>query len=114
VVEVARRVVRDSAEAIAAVLARTGTGTGINTAYIERFNVTFRGRWTPLVRRGRGRVQERCVGAAMWLVGWVDYICWKHDSLRVSAPAGSERQWQGRTPTRAAGLTDHRWELQKV
>ena len=53
VVGVTRRVVRGSAAAIAAVLARTGTGTGINTAYIERLNATFRSRWTPLVRRGR-------------------------------------------------------------
>ena len=31
-------------EAITAVLLATGTGTGINTAYIERLNATFRGR----------------------------------------------------------------------
>jgi hypothetical protein len=69
VVEVTRRVARGSAEAIAAVLARTGTGTRLNTAYIERLNATFRGRWTPLVRRGRALVRERCVEAGMRLVG---------------------------------------------
>src|SRR3954464_15169532 len=41
-VGVTRRVVRGSAGAIAAVLAATGTGTGINTAYTERLNETFR------------------------------------------------------------------------
>ena len=41
VVGVERRVVRGTAEAIAAVLAATGSGTGINTAYIERLNATF-------------------------------------------------------------------------
>jgi transposase-like protein len=114
VVAVTRRVARGSAGAIAAVLARTGTGTGINTAYIERLNATFRGRWTPLVRRGRALVREPCVAAGMWLVGCAYNFCWEHDSLRVRAPAGSGRQWQGRTPAMAAGLTDHRWELREV
>lgn len=114
VVEVTRRVARGSAAAIAAVLARTGTGTGINTAYIERLNATFRGRWTALVRRGRALVREGSVAAGMWLVGCVYNFCWEHDSLRVAAPAGSGRRWQGRTPAMAAGLTDHRWELREV
>jgi hypothetical protein len=34
--------VRGTAEAIAAVLATTGGGTAINTAYSERLNATFR------------------------------------------------------------------------
>jgi len=114
VMDVTRRVARGSAAAIAAVLARTGTGTGINTAYIERLNATFRARWAPLVRRGRALVNERSVGAGMWLVGCAYNFCWEHDSLRVAAPAGSGRRWAGRTPAMAAGLTDHRWELREV
>src|SRR5262245_5271551 len=113
-VDVARRVARGSAAAIAGVLARTGTGAGINTAYIERLNATFRGRWAPLVRRGRALVRERCVEAGMWLVGCAYNFCWEHDSLRVSAAAGPVRRWAGRTPAMAAGLTDHRWELREV
>ncbi len=114
VVGVTRRVARGSAEAIAAVLARTGTGSGINTAYIERLNATFRGRWTPLVRRGRALVRERCVEAGMWLVGCAYNFCWEHDSLREAAPAGSGVKWRGRTPAMAAGLTDRRWGLREV
>ena len=114
VVEVARRVARGSAAAVAAVLARTGTGAGINTAYIERLNATFRARWAPLVRRGRGLVGERCAGAGMWLVGCAYNFCWEHDSLRVAAPAGAGGKWRGRTPAMAAGLTGRRWELREV
>jgi transposase-like protein len=78
VVEVVRRVVRGSAAAIAGVLARTGTGTGINTAYIERLNATFRASLTGLVRRGRallhqeGRVMSRISGEAASRAGTLD------------------------------------------
>jgi hypothetical protein len=109
-VEVTRRVARGSAEAIAAVLARTG----INTAYIERLNAIFRGRWTPLARRGRALVRERCVEAGMWLVGCAYNFCWEHASLRVAAAVGTAWRLYDRTPAMAAGLTDHRWELREV
>ena len=114
-VGVTRRVVRGSVAAVAAVLARTGTGTGINTAYIERLNATFRSRWTPLVRRGRALARrEAGVSTGMYLVGCTYNFCWEHDSLRVAVTAASGRKWQGRTPATAAGLTDHRWELREV
>src|SRR5512147_1903385 len=53
VVGITRRVVRGTTAAIAGVLQATGTGTGINTAYIERLNATFRGALSTLTRRGR-------------------------------------------------------------
>ena len=34
-------------------------------------------------------------------------FCWRHESLRLAAPEGSERKWMHRTPAMAAGLTDH-------
>jgi len=115
VVEVLRRVARGSAAAIAAVLARTGTGAGINTAYIERLNATFRSRWTPLVRRGRALAHhEEGMQAGMYLVGCAYNFCWEHDSLRVAAPAGTGRKWVGRTPAMAAALTNRRWGLREV
>src|SRR5436305_8275656 len=56
-VGVTRRVVLGTAEAIAGVLSATGTGSGINTSYIERLNATFRSAMCPLVRRGRSLVR---------------------------------------------------------
>ena len=115
VVEVVRRVVRGSAEAIAGVLARTGTGQQINTSYMERLNGTFRARLAGLVRRGRALLrQEARLTAGMYLVGCAYNWCWEHDSLRVAAPAGTGRKWQGRTPAMAAGLTDHCWSLREL
>jgi transposase-like protein len=114
-VEVVRRVVQGSAAAIAAVLAATGTGTGINTAYIERLNATFRACLAPLVRRGRALArQQGRLEAGMYLVGCAYNFCWAHDSLRQAVPAGAKRKWQGRTPAMAAGLTDRCWSLREV
>jgi len=69
VVEVVHRVVRGTPLAIAKVLARTGTGTVINTAYIERLNGTFRSALASLVRRGRALAQHQStLTAGMYLV----------------------------------------------
>lgn len=112
VVSVERRVVRGSRKAIAAVLAATESGTGINTAYIERLNATFRASLTLLVRRGRAIAHtEALLTAGMWLVGGAHNFCWLHESLRVRAPAGACWKWQERTPAMAAGLTNHRWTI---
>jgi hypothetical protein len=112
VVRVERRVVRGTEAAIAVVLTTTGGGSGINTAYIERLNATFRASLAPLVRRGRAMAYtEAGPTAGMWLVGCAYNFCGLHDSLRLAAPAGACWKWQERTPAMAAGLTDHRWTL---
>jgi transposase-like protein len=115
VVSVERRVVRGTEAAIAAVLAATRSGTGINTAYIERLNATFRASLAPLVRRGRALAHtERMLTAGMWLVGCAYNFCWLHESLRVRAPAGACWKWQARTPAMAAELTGHRWTMHEL
>ena len=112
--EVVRRAVRGSLEAIGEVLRRTGTGTGINTAYIERLNATFRARLPGLVRRGRALLHEEGrMGRWMYLVGCLYNFCWSHDSLRLRAE-GAGRKWWERTPAMAGGLADHIWGVQEV
>jgi transposase-like protein len=102
VVRVERRVVRGTAEAIAAVLAATHSGPGINTADSERLNATFRGSLVSLVRRGRAIAHtEAVLTAGMWLVGCADNFCWLHQRLRLAAPAGTPWKWQGRPPKQA-------------
>jgi len=115
VVGVTRRVVRGTAAAILAVLTATGTGTGINTAYIERLNATFRAAAAPLTRRGRAIARtEEALEPEMFLVGCAYNFCWEQRSLRRAAPAGVSPKWQGRTPAMAAGLTDHRWTMREL
>jgi transposase-like protein len=114
VVSVERRVVQGTAEAVAAVLAASGS-TGINTAYIERLNATFRASLAPLVRRGRAIAHtEAALTAGMWLVGCAYNFCWLHESLRLAAPIGASWKWQERTPAMAAGLTDRRWTMREL
>jgi transposase-like protein len=113
-VGITRRVVQGTAAAITAVLQATGTGTGINTAYIERLNATFRGALSPLARRGRAIARGvDALTAGMYLVGCAYNFCWTHDSLRVAAGAGQRRKWRERTPAMAAGLTDHCWTMRE-
>jgi transposase-like protein len=114
VVGVTRRVARGSSAAIATVLAATGAGTGINTAYIERLNATFRGALSPLVRRGRAIARGAgTLTGGMYRVGCAYNFCWPHESLRVAAGAGEGLKWRERTPAMAAGLTDHRWTMRE-
>lgn len=113
-VSITRRVVRGTGEAITAALQATGTGTGINTAYIERLNATFRAALSPLTRRGRAIARRvDALTAGMYLVGCAYNFCWVHDSLRVAAGSESCRKWRERTPAMAAGLTDHRWTMRE-
>jgi transposase-like protein len=115
VVSVSRRVVQGSAEAIAAVLARSHGGKEINTAYIERLNATFRSALAPLTRRGRALAHSDTVlTAGMSLVGSAYNFCWVHASLRHLAIAGSALKWQERTPALAAGITDHVWTMSEL
>jgi len=115
VVRVQQRVVHGTAGAIAAVLAATGTGHGIHTAYIERLNATFRSALTPLVRRGRALAHKvDPLAAGMYLVGCAYNFCWPHDSLRQLAPAATGQKWQDRTPAMTVGLADHPWTMHEL
>jgi transposase-like protein len=112
VVAVEQRIVQGTAGAIRRVLAETGTGSGINTAYIERLNATFRGALAPLARRSRrllARPQQ--LSAAMWLVGGLYNFCWQHRALQQIGVVAGHLQRIGQTPAMAAGLTDHCWSV---
>jgi hypothetical protein len=107
-----RRVVLGTATAVQQVLAATGTGTQINTAYIERLNATFRACLAPLARRTRCVVQRPALlTAAMYLVGMAYNFCWPHESLRLQPATGPAQE---RTPAMAAGLTDHCCTLREL
>jgi hypothetical protein len=98
-----RRVVRGPPEAIATVLAATGSGTDINTADIERLNATCRASLVPLVRRGRAIAHtETPVTVGMW--GWSAAPTTSAGGMRVCAwqrlqkPPGRGRSARRRGP----------------
>ena len=119
-VRVRHRVVFGTLEAAQQVL--SACGWQINTAFIERVNLSIRQHVAAVGRR----VTTLCkgeVGMRQQLVLYHVYynFCLPHASLRmplaVPLPTngtGSATQWQPRTPAMAAGLTDHVWTLREV
>jgi len=119
-VRVSHRVVFGTLEAVQEVLA--ACGWQINTAFIERLNLSFRQHVAAVGRR----VTTLCKGEQglhQQLALYHTYynFCLPHASLRQPWPQplpthghGSAKRWQSRTPAMAAGLTDHVRTLREV
>jgi IS1 family transposase len=119
-VEVKHRVVFGTKAAVEQVLA--ACGWQINTAFIERVNLSIRQHVAAVGRR----VMTLCTGEAglrQQLALYHGYynFCLPHASVRQPLPQpeptnghGSAKCWQPRTPAMAAGLTDHVWTLREV
>jgi hypothetical protein len=119
-VHVHHRVVFGTLEAVQQVLA--ACGWQINTAFIERVNLSMRQHVAAVGRR----VSALCKGEeglrqqlALYHVYY--NFCLPHASLRQVLPqpeptnsTGSARQWRPCTPAIAAGLTDRVWTLREV
>ncbi len=120
VVDVLRRVVVGAQEVVLARVRETQScvEAKINTAYVERLNATFRGKLCVLVRRSRCPARKRAtVERGMWLVGVTYNFVRPHRSLReerLGEAALGEGKWVKRTPAEAAGLSDHRWEMEEL
>jgi IS1 family transposase len=119
-VRVRHRVVFGTLEAIQQVLA--ACGWQINTAFIERVNLSMRQHVAAVGRR----VSTLCKGEEglrQQLALYQTYynFCLPHASLRQPLPqpeptngSGSAKQWQPQTPAMAAGLTDHVWSVREI
>jgi IS1 family transposase len=117
---VSHRVVFGSRAAVKQVLA--AQGWQINTAFIERVQLTIRqhvaavGRRTMMLCKGEDGLRQQL---ALYQVYY--NFCLPHVSLRQPLPqpeptngTGSAKTWRPRTPAMAAGLTDHIWSLGEV
>ncbi len=119
-VDVQHRVVFGSLEAINHVLAPLGWQ--INTAFVERLNLTIRQHVAAVGRR----VSTLCKGEdglrqQLALFHCYYNFCLPHASVRQPLPqpeftngTGSATQWRPCTPAMAAGLTDRVWGLKEV
>src|SRR6266704_2875255 len=119
-IRVVHRVVFGTRERINQVLA--AHGWQINTAFVERLNLTIRqhvaavGRRVTTLCKGEDGLRQQL---ALYHVYY--NFCLPHASLRVPLPqplptngTGSAKTWRPRTPAMAAGLTDRVWTLREV
>jgi len=119
-VGVKHRVVFGTIEAVNQVL--RPLGWQINTAFVERLNLSLRQHVAAIGRR----VTTLCKGEEglrQQLVLFQGYhnFCLPHASLRLPLAepestngTGSAKRWYLQTPAMAAGLTDHVWSLREV
>ena len=114
VVDSERRIV-DGTPTRVETLRRRSHGNGvINTADLERLKATFRERLASLTRRGRALARRPLtLQHGMYRIGSVYNFCTYHASLRLTASAAGLTCLQ-RTPTMAAGITDHGWTVQEL
>jgi hypothetical protein len=119
-VEVQHRVVFGTQWAIEQIL--TACGWQINTAFVERLNLSLRQRVAAIGRRSATPCKSaEGLGQQLALFQLYHNFVLPHASLRqaLAAPVatnsrGSAKVWRPRTPAMAAGLTDHVWSLREV
>jgi IS1 family transposase len=119
-VAVRSRVVFGTLAGIKQVLA--AQGWQINTAFIERVNLTIRQHVAAVGRRVTTLCKgERGLRQQLALYHLYYNFCLPHASLRLPLPQpaptkglGSAQRWRPCTPAMAAGLTDHVWTLREV
>src|SRR5215208_984615 len=105
--ETERRIVDGTPARVETLRQRSQGDGGINTAYIERLNATFRERLAALTRRGRALARRTLtLQHGMYLIGTVYNFCTPHASLPHARG--------GTTPAMAAGITDHCWRVREL
>ncbi len=120
VVSVSWKVVYGSWENIKTILSST-VGQIINTAFIERINLTIR-QHVPALGRKVSSIAKTEKGLTQQLSLFRAYynFCLPHLSLRLLLDEpqvtknGSVKKWQERTPAQAAQITDHRFSMQEL
>ena len=119
VVKVTRSVIfgkRRKVEAQAASLKRADGSEGqINTAYVERDNLTLRQQLRRLARKTLGFSKNRReLQNALEFIAAHDNFVKPHRALRFKAPPNGNRVWAKRTPAMAAGISNRIWTLREL
>ncbi len=121
VVRVTHRMRCGSRADLRAALMRLGLSGRLNTAFIERVNLTLRQSVAALVRRTWSTAQDapQLLTHVEWWRAYYHFVRF-HASLRVAlAPrerCGQRRpqRYRHRTPAMAAGLTQRRWTVREL
>ncbi len=87
---------------------------GLNTAYVERTNLTSRQMNRRMVRKTLSfSKEEEMLKASFALEDSVYNLTRPVKSLRVEFN-NDERRWEPRSPAMAAGITDHIWTIGEI
>lgn len=110
--EVRRRILFGARDIITKVLG----GQQINTAYVERDNLTSRQTNGRLVRKTLSHSKKSSfLRRHLALEDAVFNFVRPHQALRIAVSQPTPgRKWQQRSPAMAAGLTDHIWSLEEL
>ena len=119
VIKVTRNIIfgkRRTVETQAAQLQRADGSEGqINTAYIERDNLTLRQELRRLTRKTLGFSKNRReLQHALDFIDAHDNFVKPNGSLRLRASSDGERLWIPQTPAMVAGISDHIWTLEEL
>jgi len=119
IVDIEQRLIWGSQEIYRSLLKAAGLSGNINTAYVERANLTIRECVSKLARRTWGTAQyatELCEHLEWWRTYY--HFSRYHESLRVKLAEpvprkGRQRplQYRSATPAMATGLTRRRWSV---
>jgi IS1 family transposase len=99
-----------------------GMSGNINTAFVERVNLTIRQSVSKLTRRTWGRTQysSELVDHLYWWMTYYHFVR-EHESLRLELDKTQERKgkqrarkYKKRTPAMAAGVTERRWSVMEL
>lgn len=87
---------------------------GLNTAYVERTNLTSRQMNGRMVRKTLSfSKEEEMLRASCALEDLVYNLAKPVKSLRVEVN-NDQRRWESRSPAMAAGITDHIWTIGEI
>ena len=114
VVEITTRVVFGAEKAVAAKLKRSPVSKHINTSFVERNNLTMRHQNRRLTRKtiAFSKKRERLEQQLHLSFAYYHFVK-PHLGLREEVE-NKTRKYRDRTPTMAAGITDHIWTMEEL
>jgi IS1 family transposase len=120
--KVERRIQLGQRENLQQTLQRLGFTGSINTAFVERLNLTLRHGLAALTRRSWATAQlaPELEAHLQWWRAWY-HFCRPHQGLRLKLGTPqlrngrqTARLYRDRTPAMAAGLSDHVWKIEEL
>ena len=122
VVGVSHKLVYGSIAMVEQILSQSGVNRIINTAFIERLNLSIRQHVAALGRKVLSLAKTKLgLEAQLSLCQTYHNFCLPHSSLCLPLPEpqptrgnGSPRKWQKRTPAMAVEVTDHIWRMEEL